>query len=252
MSDRYDYIIVGGGIFAAGTAFAIRQWKPSARIAVFKGTHEFTASRDKDKIIRSTYPEEKYRTWAEEALTRWQGDPNFRNVGWLRRRKNDSPEYLKGSQDEALTLDEMKAKVGLTENPTLEPDEGFWFNPLPGYIDTPEAVGDMLRDADVDEDERNVTRLVVEGDICLGVQVQGDGDEDIGYTATETIVAAGPWTLGILKRSGVRYRDGFFAIYGVGVAIIPLTPIDDEALGPMPILVTDGGWSDPSQYKTFG
>jgi len=52
--DHFDYAIVGG-CFGASTALAlIREW-PDARIVWFEGTHTYTASQDKSKIIRADY-----------------------------------------------------------------------------------------------------------------------------------------------------------------------------------------------------
>lgn len=251
MADICDYAIVGGGIFAASVASAMRKWSPTSQIKVFKGTHKVTASHDKDKIVRSTYPEKDYREWAEECVRGWEDDKHYNGVGWLRVLNNHSPGYLKGAKDKVNTLGEVKARLHLTEDPKLEPNEEFWFNPDAGYINCAEAVDALFQDAKVEPYECNVTKLIVEDNTCLGVQVQGVDGKDIIHTARETVLAAGPWTLGILDRSNVLYRHEFFSIYGVGVATMPLTTDQDIALGTMmPILVTDGGRS--GQLKNSG
>ncbi len=79
---------------------------------------------------------------------------------------------------------------------------------------------------------KDVTRLVVNEGVCLGVEA------DRGRT---TIIAAGPWTPGLLQSSNVEVPTDFFTVAGVGVATMPLSEAEFRELESMPILVTKGG-----------
>lgn len=242
MATTYDFIIIGGGIFGAAIARALRQWKPDSHIVVFEGTHKDAASRDTDKIIRSTYPDPLYCIWAKQALHRWMEDPVLKDfvhlVTWIRWLKPDSPGDWKGEHDKPISREDMQTMVGSTQQRELTDGEKLSCNKDVGYIDCALAVDAMLIDAKVERVKSNVTNIIVRGDECLGVQADG-----IIYTTKETtIVAAGPWTPELLDKSGVIYPDNFFRVCGVPVGNMPLAP--DDLKNSMPILVVESGGSN--------
>jgi len=88
----------------------------------------------------------------------------------------------------------------------------------------------------VTRETKDVTRLVVNEGVCLGVEA----DHGI-FIAGTTIIAAGPWTPGLLQSSNVEVPTNFFTVAGVGVATMPLSEAEFRELESMPILVTESG-----------
>lgn len=238
-SSEYDYIIVGAGCWGASTALALKRWQPGLRILMFDGIHTRTASQDINKIVHSTYPVSEYAELAEEAQHLWKEDPYrqfYHECGWIRVLNESSPVDLRGKNDKVISLEGMQKVVGSEEKPQLDPGEQIWHNPDVGYVDSDQALKAVLATARVQIVQGNVTKLIVEDEVCVGVEV---GD-DI-YRAKKTIVAAGPWINGLLRSSRVPFRDNFFTIYGVPVATMRLTDKEFEALKSMPILATENG-----------
>ena len=122
----------------------------------------------------------------------------------------------------------------------MDPGEQIWHNPDVGYVDSDQALEAILSTAHVQIVQGNVTKLIVEDEVCVGVEVGVDI-----YRANKTIVAAGPWINGLLQSSGVPFRDNFFTIYGVPVATMRLTDKEFETLKSMPILATENGDTNP-------
>jgi sarcosine oxidase/L-pipecolate oxidase len=245
IENHFDYAIVGGGCFGASTALAlIREW-PDARIVWLEGTHTHTASQDMSKIIRAAYEDEDYVAFVEKALQMWQTDPLYREhyhqTGWVQVVGEGShPNTIEGHNDRMISVEELQKMIGSQHKPKLEAGEQLRFNEDIGYADFVLAVEAVAKKASllgVRREKRDVTRLVVDGGVCCGVEA---GDYTV-IVEKETVVAAGPWTPRLLEKSEVGFPSDFFAVAAVGVATMPLKENEFDELKSMPILVTEGG-----------
>lgn len=240
----YDYVIVGGGCFGASTALAlIRRWTDS-RIIWLEGAHERTASRDLSKIVRAAYEDQDYVDLAESAMDIWRTDPllkaHYHHTGWVQVfGKESHANAVVGRHDTVISIERMQEATGSKEQPKLEAGERLRLNENVGYADYDSAVEAVAKEAarlGVRREKKNVTRLIVENGICLGV----DGDDFRVMAEKETVVAAGPWTPSLLGRSNVEFRSDFFTVAGVGVATLSL-PEEIDSLKSAPMLVGKDG-----------
>lgn len=243
--NHFDYAIIGGGCFGASTALAlIREW-PDARIVWFEGTNTRTASQDMSKIVRPNYEDEDYVAFVKKALQLWRTDPlyaeHYHETGWIQVIGEGShANTIKGHNDRIISVELMQKMVGFQDKPKLEAGEKLRFNEDVGYADFDLAVEAVAKEASllgVRREKREVTRLLVEGGVCRGVEA---GDHSV-VVEKETVVAAGPWTPRLLEKSKVGYPSDFFAVTAVGVATMPLKENEFDELKSMPILVTKGG-----------
>ena len=241
---HFDYAIVGGGCFGASTALALKREWPDARIIWFEGSATRTASKDINKIIRTTYPDKDYVAFAEQAMRMWEEAVPYRNyfhqTSWVQViGDNSDRRMMKGPKDRLISTDELVHMVGSHEKPKLGIGEELWLNENIGYVDSAlavEAVADEASKLGVKREKKDVTRLVVNEGVCLGVEA-----DNCTIVAGTTIIAAGPWTPDLLQSSRVEVPTGFFTIAGVAVATMPLLEAEFRELESMPILVTGSG-----------
>jgi glycine/D-amino acid oxidase-like deaminating enzyme len=252
--NHFDYAIVGGGCFGASTVLALKRAWPDARIIWFEGTHTYTASRDTSKIVRAAYEDDDYVAFAGKSLEMWATlDPYrefYHQTGWVQVvGEGSQANTIKGPNDRMISIEEMQERVGSREEPNLAAGEELRLNEDIGYVDCDLAMEAVAKEAStlgVIRVKKDVTKLMVEGGVCLGVEA---GDDRV--TADTTIVAAGPWTPGLLDRSQVLFPQDFFTVAGVGVATMPLTEEEFDELKTMPILVTMGGLSNSIDLILF-
>jgi sarcosine oxidase/L-pipecolate oxidase len=243
---HFDYAIVGGGCFGASTALALKRAWPDARIVWFEGSATHTASKDINKIIRTVYPDEDYVAFAEQAMRMWEEVTPYCNfyhqTSWVQVISDNSyRSKMKGRKDRKISTQELLQMVGAHEKPRLNSDEELWLNENIGYVDSAlalEAVAEEASRLGVIRETKDVTRLIVNEGVCLGVEA-----DQYRVIAGKTIIAAGPWTPGLLESSKVEFPDDFFTVAGVGVATMPLDEAEFSELKFMPILVTESGMS---------
>lgn len=242
-----DWLIVGGGVIGTAIANSLGR-KGQGRIIWYTGKPPVirpTASWDESKIVRTRYPVPGYTLWAESALSKWRGDKLYRNFfhepGWIR-------VVDRGSRDNdgEISSKDMRQKVGSDQEPYLKSNEILRFNKSIGSVDFDAALDAAAKQASVlgvERREKDITKLVVQDGICVGVDVAGEI-----VKAKKIIVAAGPWTPGLLEKSGVGFPDNFFKVVAVSVATMRLTNKELEELHDMPIIVTDEGASKSVQH----
>ena len=243
---HFDYAVVGGGCFGASTALALQREWPDARIIWFEGSATLTASKDINKIIRATYPDKDYVAFAEQAMRMWEEAVPYRNyfyrTSWVQvigDDNNSNKRMIKGPKDRLISTHELLDMVGSHESPKLGTGEELWLNENIGYVDSAlaiEAVAEEASKLGVKREKKDVTRLIVNEGVCLGVEAN-----NCTILAGTTIVAAGPWTPDLLQSSKVEVPTDFFTVAGVGVATMPLHDAEFRELESMPILVTDSG-----------
>lgn len=243
-----DWLIVGGGVFGTAIANSLGRREGQDRIIWYTGilpVERPTASWDKSKIVRTRYPVPEYIPWAKSALSKWRGDKLYRSFfhepGWIRvvdRGSRDS--------DREIFSKDMRQKVGSDQDPYLKSNEILRFNKSIGSVDYDAALDAAAKQASalgVERRKEDITKLVVQDGICVGVDVAGEI-----VKAKKIIVAAGPWTPGLLEKSGVYYPPNFFKVVAVSVATMRLTNKELEELHDMPIIVTDKGASKSVQH----
>ena len=240
----FDYAIVGGGCFGASTALALKREWPDARIIWFEGSATRTASKDINKIIRTPYPDKDYVAFAEQAMRMWEEAVPYRNffhrTSWVQViGENSDRRIMKGPKDRLISTNQLVHMVGSHENPKLATGEELWLNENIGYVDSASAVEAVAKEASklgVTRETKDITRLIVNDGLCIGVEA-----DYCRVIAGTTIVAAGPWTPGLLQKSRVEVPTEFFTVAGVGVATMPLHEAEFRELESMPILVTESG-----------
>lgn len=240
----FDYVVIGGGCLGASITFALITENPRARIGWFTGTKASTASSDFLKIIRDAYPDKLMSEYANRALQAWETASPFSDyyhrTGWIqviapnaRKPLNTTPD------DERLTLEDMMERTRSAAEPILDEGEELFLNPGVGYADSALAVtalSNITTERGVERYEMDVTELVVAHGKCAGVVAGG-----LTFKANCTIVSAGAWTPGLLRKSNVNFSPELFLVTGVGVATLSLSDEELDTLKGMPILVTENG-----------
>lgn len=165
---------------------------------------------------------------------------HFLKTGWIRAIDSNSKNMNRTRDDSSLTTANMMSLVGSSNEPILDNAEELYLNPEVGYADSVHAVSAVSQEAvkmGVMRYEEDVTKVLVESGKCVGVEVGG-----IVFKAEKcTIVSAGVWTPGLLKKSSISFPDDFFTVTAVGVATLSLSDKEFEDLKSMPILVTENG-----------
>jgi len=182
--------------------------------------------------------------WANRAMQLWSSDDllskHFQWTAWIQAIDKETTKIMsKGQKDKAVTTKEMMEQVGSTMEPSLTTTEELYMNPNVGYADSDvavQAISDRAVELGVQRHKKNVTRLVIEAEKCVGVEV--GGTMVCGKTV---IVSTGAWTPGLLENSSIAVPLGFFQVTAVGVAVLELSEAEYNSLKAMPILVTKDG-----------
>ncbi len=243
-NNSFDYAIVEGGCFGASTALALKREWPDARIVWFEGSVTYTASKDINKIIRTSYSDEDYVAFAEQAMRMWKEVAPYCNfyhrTSWVQViSENNDRSKMKGLKDRMISIQELLQMVEAHEKPRLKIDEELWLNEDIGYVDSASAVEAVAEEASslsVVRKIMDVTRLIVNEGVCLGVET-----DHSRVIAGKIIVAAGPWTPGLLESSKVKFPENFFTVVEVEVATMSLDEAEFSEMKSMPILVTECG-----------
>lgn len=246
--DQMDYAVVGGGLLGASIVLAVKKEFPNQSIVWFRGTHDETASKDINKIIRTPYPDDAYVRLAKEALASWESHPHFHKYGWIQVMSEGSYRRTRKTDDDTkMSVEEFKLVTGSKLGPDLGEGEELWLNRNIGCADVAlalEKAAEEAKQLGVDVRQSNVSRLLVTEDgRCEGVEVEAGTAINL-FTGT-TIVSAGPWTPGLLEKSKVPFRPGFFTVAGVVAATMDLDDAEVEAMKNMPILVAENGEQKP-------
>ncbi len=170
-----SYLIIGGGVFGASTAYYLSKAHPEASITVVDRSEVFpcplAASHDFNKIIRADYANAFYCELALEARELWKSGlpwkPFYHQSGMvvlentgLGRRIITNYQNLEVSSDcVVISPDEMRARYdGLFADTDYEGADELFINPSSGWADATQAL-----------------RATIEAAIANGVQyVHGD------------------------------------------------------------------------------
>lgn len=126
----------------------------------------------------------------------------------------------------------------------MEVGEKLWLNEDVGLAEAAAVLEAVAKEAErqgVRRVKMDVSKIIVEGGVCRGIKP----DDGSYFTAKETIMAVGPWTLALLESSEIRLPDqiasNFFIVAAVGVALIDLDEEEYAKYKSMPIVVTKDG-----------
>lgn len=151
--------------------------------------------------------------------------------------ENNDRIEMKGLTDRMISIKKLLQMIEAHEKLRLKIEEELWLNEDINYVDSASAVEAVAEEAsslNVVRKIMNVTRLIVNERVCLGVEI-----DHSRATAGKTIVAAGPWTPELLESSKVKFPENFFTVAGVGMATMPLDEAEFGEMKSMPILVTE-------------
>ncbi|KAL9606104.1 MAG: hypothetical protein Q9179_000730 [Wetmoreana sp. 5 TL-2023] len=201
--------------------------------------------RCRDSMDEASYDKD-YVAFAEKAMSMWEKTAPycsfFHRTSWVQViGENSDRGVMKGPKDRLISTQELVRMIGSHKSPKLGSGEKLWLNEAVGYVDSAlalEAVAEEASKLGVKRETEDVTKLIVKEGVCLGVEA-----DNCRIFANTTIIAAGPWTPGLLQSSNVEVPTDFFTVAGVGVATMPLNEAEVREIESMPILVTESGAS---------
>ncbi|KAI4242851.1 MAG: hypothetical protein LQ352_007153 [Teloschistes flavicans] len=210
-----DYLIVGGGVFGASTAFHLSQQKPSASIVLIDRTPfpcPIAASHDINKAVRADYGDMFYCKLGLKTLERWRTDPLFKKYFHqsgmititngpesLGRKIIDNFKTLNASYEaEVFGPEEMKTRFeGIFANTDYSHVEEIYYNPLSGWAEAARAVEATTKaaiDGGVRYIEASISKLLLADGVCTGVRTT-KGET---YHADRVILSTGAYTAKLL------------------------------------------------------
>jgi sarcosine oxidase/L-pipecolate oxidase len=221
---KSSFIIVGGGVFGASTAYYLSKEHPEAAITLIDRSPSYPcplgASHDFNKIVRADYGSLFYCELALKAQEAWKNDPFYKpfyhqsglvniDESDLGRRIIKNYETLKAySESVIIDSDQMKTRYdGLFADMDYRGVKDIFLNPLSGWAEATPAVRKLI--------ERATTNGVtyVEGDVetlvfndngdCTGVRSR-DGKI---LSADKVILSTGAGTARLLADSAPERQD---------------------------------------------
>ncbi|PSS12238.1 hypothetical protein M430DRAFT_29959 [Amorphotheca resinae ATCC 22711] len=221
---KSSFIIVGGGVFGASTAYYLSKEHPEAAITLIDRSPSYPcplgASHDFNKIVRADYGSLFYCELALKAQEAWKNDPFYKpfyhqsglvniDESDLGRRIIKNYETLKAySESVIIDSDEMKTRYdGLFADTDYRGVKDIFLNPLSGWAEATPAVRKMIERATangVTYVEGDVETLVFKdnGD-CTGVRSR---DGKILF-ADKVILSTGAGTARLLADSAPERQD---------------------------------------------
>jgi len=141
------------------------------------------------------YPDKDYVAFAEQAMKMWEEEAPYCNfyhrTSWVQViSENSHRSIMKGPKNKMISTQDMLQMVGSHEAPKLNTGEKLWLNEDIGYVDSALAVEAIAEEASrlsVIRETKDVTKLIVNEEVCLGVEA-----DQYRVTTGKTIIAAGP------------------------------------------------------------
>jgi len=217
-----SYVVVGGGVFGASTAYHLSKSHPEASITLIDRSSSFpcplAASNDENKIVRADYGSIFYCELALKAREAWQNDPLYKpyyhqsgmvvvDESDIGRRIIKNYETLKAHHEcEIVGPNEMiKRYDGLFADADYDRVKDIFINPLSGWAEATPAVRNVI-DAAI----KNGVKYV-EGDVdtlvfgssgnCTGVKLKGGDSEGPTLSGNKVILSTGAGTARLLADS---------------------------------------------------
>jgi sarcosine oxidase/L-pipecolate oxidase len=213
-----SYIIVGGGVFGASTAYYLSKAHPEASIVLLDRSPTFpctlAASHDFNKIVRADYGSRFYCELALKARQSWKNDPLYKpfyhqsglanlDESDLGRRILENYETLKEQTgSKIIDPDEMKTLyAGLFADMDYRGVKDIFINPTSGWAEATRAVRKVIEAAvgsGVKYVEGDVVTLIFDNSGgCTGVKMRS-GEV---FSAQKIILSTGAGTAKLLADS---------------------------------------------------
>lgn len=219
-----SYLIIGGGVFGASTAYHLSKAHPQSSIVLIDRSPSYpcslAASYDFNKIIRADYGNPFYCELALKAREAWKSDPlyqpfyhqsgmvNIDDTGLGRRILKNYARLGVDPGASILTPEEMKGRYdGLFADADYEGVEEIYVNPSSGWAEATLALGAVIEASianGVDYRQGDVKSLSFgESGGCNGVILQ-DGSF---LQAEKVILCTGAGTAKLLAKSAPNRKD---------------------------------------------
>ncbi|TVY32263.1 L-pipecolate oxidase [Lachnellula subtilissima] len=255
-----SYLIIGGGVFGASTAYYLSKSHPDASIVLLDRSPSFpcslAASHDFNKIIRADYGNPFYCQLAVEAREAWKSDSLFKpfyyesgmvvleDTGLGRRIIKNYEDLKVKSNISMIQPNELKALYsGLFEDTDYQGVGDVFINHSSGWAKATPALQAVIS-ASVENGVK-----YVQGDIegltfnesgdCTGARTQ-DGRV---LLADKVILSTGAGTAKLLAKSAPRHQElqsgDRITAAAVVTAIIKLTEEEMEKFRQCPVFIHD-------------
>lgn len=224
MAEVSSYVIVGGGVFGASTAYHLSRKHPKASITLIDRSPTFpcplAASHDFNKIIRADYGSIFYMELALKAKRVWETDPLFKpfyhqsgllnldDTGLGRKMIKNYETLHIPSEAVIFGPEDMKTRYnGVFADADYRGVEELYLNPTSGWAEATRALTKVI--------ETSVENRVkyVEGDVdllrfnhdgeCIGVLMKGGRI----VQADKIILSTGAGTAKLLLESAPKRTD---------------------------------------------
>lgn len=261
-SSRFDYLIVGSGVFGASTAYHLSQSNPEVSIALIDRSATFpcslAASHDFNKIVRADYGNAFYCKLALEAREYWKNDPLYKayyhqpgmvvldDIGLGMKIVENYESLDSSSEARVFAPEEMKTMYnGIFGDADYRGVEEVFLNPQSGWAEATLVVQKVI-EAAVSKGAKyiasDVGKLVIdEAGICTGVELQ-DGSN---ICAKKVILSTGAGTAKLLadsapQRADIQSGDRITAA-AVITGVVQLSPEQMKRFGKAPAFIHSVG-----------
>ncbi len=210
MSQTYDVIVVGAGVY--GTTTALELHRRGRRVALIDPgpvPHPLASSTDISKVVRMEYgTDSEYMALVDEAISGWHewnetfGEPLYHEIGvTMLTRQTMAPggfeyeSYIRllerGRQPERLNSDEISRRFPAWRSGTYH--DGF-FHARAGFAESGRVVATLAQHARSNGirviEGMTVASVTTQRGVATGVATR----EGEAFSAAEVVVCAGAWT----------------------------------------------------------
>ncbi len=241
-NNSFDYAIVEKDCFDASTALALKREWLNAWIVWFKNSVTYTVLKDINKIICTLYLDKDYVVFAEQAMKMWKKVASYCNfyhrTSWVQViNENNDRSKMKDLKNRMISIQELLQMIKAHEKSRLKIDEKLWLNENIDYVDSVSAVEAVAEEASslsVMRKIMNVTRLIVNKEVCL--EVETDHSRII---VEKIIIIVDLWTSELLESSKIKFLENFFIVIKIEVTTMFLDETKFSEMKSMSILVTE-------------
>lgn len=238
------FIVIGAGVFGASTALHLAAETHNAEIFLFGLPTDSAqpASIDINKVVRTEYSSDLYRSLADEATRAWQHvdfKKFYHKCGWVVVHNGQDSSLPRPSLESTrMTEEQLRRRFNsIFERCELKGGEDITCDDSVAWVEASEALEKTIRlacEAGVVYREEEITGLCFEGTKFVGV-LSKSGEQLRGFSV---LLAMGPWTGPFIARhSQLKAPIGLLTNPCVSTAAITLDEEEAHEYRRMPILV---------------